>query len=71
MISKGIDINVQDESGKTALIVAVESKRYDIVRFLLKSGADKNISDTNGLGPYEYATKNEDDTMKKILLATE
>lgn len=71
MLAKGMDINVQGESGKTALIVAVEFKRYDIVRFLLKNGANKKIADINGLGPYEYATKNQDDTMKRILLATE
>ncbi|EQC50127.1 ankyrin repeat protein [Bacteriovorax sp. BSW11_IV] len=71
MLSKGVDINVQDQSGRTALIMAVEARRYDIVRFLLRNGADKSLSDQSGLGPYEYATKNEDDKMKKILLATE
>lgn len=71
MLSKGVDVNVQDQSGRTALIMAVEARRYDIVRFLLRNGADKSLSDQSGLGPYEYATKNEDDKMKKILLATE
>ena len=46
-IEKGVDINIKDESGESAISKAIKSGYKEIVKFLLKNGADikseKNI----------------------------
>lgn len=47
-IACGIDINICDEKGRTALIIAASRGHEEICAFLLESGADPNIKDIEG-----------------------
>lgn len=49
------DLNVQDESGKTPLLWAVEHRREAFVVSLLKQGADLSIRDQTGRTALDYA----------------
>lgn len=42
-ISNGADVNIQDDYGWTPLMRAVDGKKYNIVRFLINTGADISI----------------------------
>ena len=44
-IEKGADVNIQDEYGNTALIIAILYNTLEIAELLLKAGADRNIKD--------------------------
>ena len=46
--SNQIDINSQDEYGKTALICATDLGYKDILELLIKGGANPNIQEENG-----------------------
>ncbi|MBO9999489.1 MAG: ankyrin repeat domain-containing protein [Cyanobacteria bacterium SID2] len=45
ILSKGINVNALDSKGETALLKAIQSKKDDVVHFLLKAGADPNIKE--------------------------
>jgi len=47
LIAQGVDLNVQDEYGYTALMWAVNHSKLDIVKLLLDAGADKTIIDND------------------------
>jgi len=49
------EINTVNEDGKTALHIASESGQYEIVSFLLDSGADTTILDDDGRDALNYA----------------
>ncbi|MEN8147848.1 MAG: ankyrin repeat domain-containing protein, partial [Campylobacterota bacterium] len=44
----GIDINLQNKHGQTALILAVYNEHLDMVELLLRKGAKTNIEMNNG-----------------------
>ena len=50
-IKHGIDLNFQDDSGKTALHYAMERELYEVGVLLIKNGADIYIKDKQGLSP--------------------
>ncbi len=64
---KGLDINVVDNSGKTALHHAVQNRRIGIVLRLLKIGADKKIKDSQGETPLDIAMKENNEKLIKLL----
>jgi ankyrin repeat protein len=43
ILDTGIDINYKDENGKSALVIAVDCRNYDVATHLLSKGADVNI----------------------------
>ena len=49
------DINTLNEDGKTALHIACEAGQYEIVSYLLDSGADMTILDDDGREAINYA----------------
>lgn len=55
LIAQGVDLNVQDEYGYTALIWAVSHSKYDISKLLLNAGADKDITDRWGCNALYWA----------------
>ncbi len=70
----GADLNAPLSSGKemtedvTPLIVAVAGKRPEIVDYLVKNGADVNLTEsTHGRSPIFFAAKNGDLEMIKFL----
>lgn len=42
LVQKGENVNHQEDSGSTLLGIAIEKDYYDIVKFLVESGADKS-----------------------------
>ena len=65
-LKRGGDINITDESGKTALHHAVSEDDDEIVKFLIEKGADVNALDNDGYAPIGYTYG--DGYMIKILL---
>jgi len=57
LIQKGVDVNIQDRSGITALIYACYNKNVQIIKLLILSGADINKRDDEGLTPLMNASK--------------
>jgi len=55
LISKNVNINKIDASGRTALMYAAAQGNKGTVKKLLESGADKSISDSNGNTAKDYA----------------
>jgi len=53
LLKHGFDINQQDEKGNTILHNAVKLKDEEVVKFLLKAGADRNIKNNQGKIPIE------------------
>lgn len=54
-LKAGASANSADNSGRTALILAVESKRMENVAILLDSGADPRLTDSAGNTPIHFA----------------
>lgn len=48
LLTKGAEVNIQDDHGRTALMYAVEHGANDIVRVLVKNNIDPDISDNEG-----------------------
>ena len=63
-ISRGADINAQDEGGRTALLIAAEKNNIEFVTILLFEIADPSIKNAKGLRAYEVTTNS---TLKLIL----
>jgi ankyrin repeat protein len=66
LLEEGADVNYQDRSGKTALIIAVEYDDYadsyflvPLVKVLLAHGADVSIEDNNKRTAMDYAKTDE------------
>ena len=43
ILETGVDINCRDKRGKSPLVLAVESRNYELATFLLSRGADINV----------------------------
>jgi len=64
----GADIDGQGDAGETALHLAAGKGWGDMVRFLLKKGAAKNIVDNNGDTPLHLAAHGGHDGVVKIFI---
>jgi ankyrin repeat protein len=69
ILSLGININVQDEYGNTALLYAAALLNQEAVELLIKRGADINIGNTWGMNALEYAKKRNHKKIKKLLIS--
>jgi uncharacterized protein len=67
IIDRKIDINNFDETGNTALNLAVSRKNITIAYMLLKSGANVKIKNINGETALDIAFKLDHDEMVKML----
>jgi len=48
LLFEGIDVNVKDKDGWTALMWAADKCHFDVVELLLKNGANINMKNKNG-----------------------
>ncbi|HLX64808.1 MAG TPA: ankyrin repeat domain-containing protein, partial [Planctomycetota bacterium] len=55
LLAHGADLKLADEEGLTALLLAVKSKRLDMVKLLLERGADVEKFDKRGRNAYALA----------------
>ena len=63
LIKAGAKVNLAENNGKTALILAASSGKVEIVNYLLKMGADPKIKDKAGKTALDYAKAAEIDAM--------
>ncbi|XP_043920168.1 ankyrin repeat domain-containing protein 34B [Protopterus annectens] len=69
LLENKADPNIQDKSGKTALMHAcLEKAGSEVVSYLLKSGADPSLEDHFGCSALLYAIKSDDKESLKVLL---
>lgn len=68
--SRLIDINDQDEKGRTALMFACQNDHLRIVEFLLDRNADRSLQDQNGSTALMEASRNGNHTVVQLLLST-
>ncbi|KAL7054199.1 hypothetical protein AAHC03_026422 [Spirometra sp. Aus1] len=68
LLSKGVDINVVNVDGLTALHQACIVNNYDVARFLLEHGADVNIQDNEGWTPLHACASCPYPELTKLLL---
>lgn len=68
LLNKGIDPNIQDSVGRTALVFAVDTKNSGIVKLLMKHKADPNIPNQRGQTALMWASGNGYLDMVQLLL---
>lgn len=56
LITKGVNLNLADNTGKTPLHLAISEGKVNIFNILIASGADPFIKDNAGNYPVDYAT---------------
>jgi len=72
LIKSGVDVDSRDrEKHLTALMAASSNGKYDIVKFLIESGADVNIENDEGVTAFSlsYGYENDSERIKKLLIS--
>ena len=71
LVSRGVGINEKNESGQTAIFVAIEEDwaGTEWVEFLIKNGADINILDSDGDSVLDVARFHKRTDIVELLLA--
>src|SRR5439155_27140437 len=64
LLAVGINVNGQDEKGKTALMAAASEGNIEIVKIVLKQGDDVRLRDNENRSALEYA----DEENQEIIL---
>ena len=67
LIAKNINLNVQDEAGNTALILAAMEGHTKVVALLLNANADKYIINNDGNDALFYAKQKNHKNIIKLL----
>jgi|GEM_PF-4255434 len=68
LLDNGININAQDKSGKSALLIACLRGYTDIAELLLKKGANINFRDNQGNTALIIASENGNNEIIKLLI---
>jgi len=66
LLDNNADVNMKNEHGNTALIIASETEDSSIVKILLKSKADIHVKNTHGDTALSIARKLEHTTMVSL-----
>jgi ankyrin repeat protein len=67
LVTKGANINAQDASGKTALMLSLYKKYNDISLYLINQGANLElVSDDNNTAFSLVGVQNKDDLLKAL-----
>lgn len=69
LIQKGINLNIRDEWGCTALMAAAENGASDLVELLIDEGADIDIKDNDGNSALDYAEFHEHAETSELLIS--
>jgi uncharacterized protein len=64
----GASINARDANGSTALFLAVDGQRQNVVKYLLEKGADPNVTDRYGQTPLMIAAGRNDTVSVRLLI---
>ncbi len=56
LLDRGANVNIQDESGNTALHCAASAGKKDIVKYLLEQGADVTVVNAREQKAIDYAS---------------
>lgn len=67
-LDNGVDINVTNRQGRTAIINASLNKHYDCIEFLINAGADINKQDQTCFNPFLLSCLNNDLTLLRLVL---
>ncbi len=54
LLRHGVDVNVKDGSGRTAVIIASQSGNFQMMHELIGHGANVNVSDSFGMTPLHW-----------------
>lgn len=68
LIGKGINVNVQNDVGKTALMTAVLAGQTDVITLLLESGAKVDRRNVDGLTALHWAASEGREDILQMLL---
>ncbi|HCO96842.1 MAG TPA: hypothetical protein DIU00_23365 [Phycisphaerales bacterium] len=68
-LDQGIDVDVKNEQGSTALFLAVKGKHEDIVKLLVAKGADVDAKDKQGKTALFYAVEHNHKDIVELLIA--
>lgn len=67
LLAKGADVNVKDnDTGATALIIAVLANDIETAKVLLEGGADINAGDNFGKNPLFYAATDRHNSLQSF-----
>lgn len=66
LLKAGLNTNIQDDEGKTALHYAVDYNSLENVKLILKSSAKPNLQDKDGKTPLHYASSGEENYIEVI-----
>ena len=58
LLAAGANVDKQSDSGNTPLILAANYDRIEVVKELLKAGANKKLKDKSGKTAYDMGYKN-------------
>ena len=67
-LDDGVDINVTNRQGRTAIINASLNKHYECVSFLINAGADIDKQDQTCFNPFLLSCLNNDLTLLRLVL---
>ncbi|GAB1437838.1 ankyrin repeat domain-containing protein [Providencia sp.] len=67
-LEKGVDINITNRQGRTAIVNASLNKHYECVSFLINAGADINKQDQTCFNPFLLSCLNNDLTLLRLVL---
>lgn len=67
-LEQGVDVNICNRQGQTAIILASLHQKYDCVTALIRAGADINQQDQTCLNPFLLSCLNNDLTLLRLIL---
>ncbi|NIF48417.1 hypothetical protein F3J28_11660 [Enterobacter sp. Ap-1006] len=67
-VAQGVDINVTNRQGRTAITIASLNQKYDCVALLIEAGVDINQQDETCFNPFLISCLNNDLKLLRLLL---
>ncbi|KFK94057.1 MULTISPECIES: ankyrin repeat domain-containing protein [unclassified Serratia (in: enterobacteria)] len=67
-LAAGVDINITNRQGRTAITLASLNKHYDCVALLISAGADIDKQDQTCFNPFLLSCLNNDLTLLRLIL---